>query len=179
MSFYRELKGFILELKGEGFMLSPRDRLFLKHLEESGYPIELVREALRRFFLSYPPERRKKLPLSMCRHELERLKKHYIKKETAGDWREKFRQKLELAEKLLGENLLVEEPEDPARAEELLEELEKRVAKRLWEGLEEEEKKSLLRKYATFKGDEELFKLLIRRELLKRAGIKSLSLFLD
>ncbi|RMH09373.1 MAG: hypothetical protein D6699_00100 [Aquificota bacterium] len=179
MSYYRELKDFILELKGGGFFLSPRDRWFLKFLEENAYPLEVVKEGIKRFILSYPPEKRQKLPLFLSFKEIEKLRKRHTKqKGTSESWKEKFYRRLELVRPYMAD-LSFKEPKDVNEAEKMLMEVEKKLAKVLWDNLSQEEKRSLLKKYATFKGEEELFKLLLRRELLKRVGISSLSLFVD
>jgi len=102
MSYYRELKDFILQIKGD-FFLSPRDRWFLKFLEEEGYPLEVVKEGIRKFFLFHPPNRTSKLPLFMSFEQIRKLKRFYIKKTSQGlDWKERFFKKLRLAEEILG-----------------------------------------------------------------------------
>jgi len=74
MSSYREVAELILKLKGELF-LSPRERWFLKRLEESAYPWQLVEEGIKRFYAKLPPERRKKTPAFFALGEIERLRK--------------------------------------------------------------------------------------------------------
>ncbi|MCS7195755.1 MAG: hypothetical protein RMH93_01070 [Aquificaceae bacterium] len=180
MSYYRELKDLVLEFKSCDFFLSPRDSWFLKFLEEEGYPLEVVREGIRKFFLFYPPEKRSKLPLSMSFGEIKKLNKHYLKRASPSkDWREKFRERLKRAEEILGTSLTETEPQDPKEAEEFLQSLEKRIATFLWEGLDKEERAKLMTKFKVFRKEEELFKAMIKRELFKRAGLKGLSLFLD
>lgn len=177
MSYYRELKDFILKIKGD-FFLSPRDAWFLKFLEEEGYPLPAVKEGIKRFFLYYPPEKRSKLPLFMSFGEIKKRRQRAIKK-TAPDWREKFYQRLELAKRFLGENITYQEPKDQAQAEEILLGLENRIAQKLYDSLSKEEKISLMRKFSLFKENKELLKAMIKRELFKRVGLKGLSLFLD
>lgn len=77
MSSYREVAELILKLKGELF-LSPRERWFLKRLEESAYPWQLVEEGIKRFYAKLPPERRK-TPAFFALAEIERLRKKAIK----------------------------------------------------------------------------------------------------
>ncbi len=179
MSYYRELKDFVLQLKGD-FFLSPRDRWFLKFLEEEGYPLEVVKEGIRKFFLFHPPERASKLPLFMSFGQIQKLRKLYIKKPSEGtDWKEKFLRKLRLAEEILARKIEVKMPKDIQSAEELLHSLSSEIAKKLWDELGKEQKASLLKKFAIFKQDQELFKAMIKRELFKEKGIKSLSLFVD
>jgi hypothetical protein len=83
MSSYREVAELILKLKGELF-LSPRERWFLKRLEESAYPWQLVEEGIKRFYAKLPPERRKKTPAFFALGEIERLKKRAIKSTPQG-----------------------------------------------------------------------------------------------
>ena len=178
MSYYTELKDFILELRGGGFFLSPRDRWFLKFLEENAYPVDVVKEGIKKFFMSYPPEKRQKLPLFMSFREIEKLHKKYIKQTShAESWKDRFYKKLELVRPYI--DLSIDEPKDLNEAERVLAELERKLAQILWKNLSEEEKKSLVKKYAQFRKEEELFKLLIKRELLSRIGVRSLSLFVD
>lgn len=178
MSYYKELKDLVMELKGGDFFLSPRDRWFLKFLEESNYPLPVVREGIRRFFLKHPPERRR-LPLFMSFGEIERLRKVYKDKETKGfSWQERFWDKVKVVERFLGE-VKVEEPKDMESAEKTLQTLENMVAKRLWDSLSKEERSKLIKKFSQFRQEEELFKLMIKGELLKREGVKRLSLFVD
>lgn len=177
MSYYRELKDFILKIKGD-FFLSPRDAWFLKFLEEEGYPLPAVKEGIKRFFLYYPPEKRSKLPLFMSFGEIKKRRQRAIKK-TAPDWREKFYQRLELAKRFLGENITYQEPKDQAQAENILINLENDIAQRLYDALSKEEKISLVKKFSVFKENKELLKAMIKRELFKKVGLKGLSLFLD
>jgi hypothetical protein len=79
MSSYREVAELILKLKGELF-LSPRERWFLKRLEESAYPWQLVEEGIKRFYAKLPPERRKKTPAFFALAEIERLREKSNKK---------------------------------------------------------------------------------------------------
>ena len=177
MSYYRELKDFILEIKGD-FFLSPRDAWFLKFLEEEGYPLPVVKEGIKRFFLYYPPEKRTKLPLFMSFEEIQKKRQRAVKK-TAPDWKEKFYQRLEVAKRFLGEELTYPEPKDQAQAEEILISLENEIAQRLYDALSKEEKISLMKKFSVFKENKELLKAMVKRELFKRVGLKGLSLFLD
>lgn len=180
MSYYRELKDFILELRGSGFFLSPRDRWFLKFLEEEGYPVSIVKEGIRKFFLFYPPERRAKLPLFMSFGEIEKLKRHHTERVTSRkDWRERFKEKVNMAETVLGQELEKPNPRNVEEAEEFLQSLESLIAKRLWESLSKEEKAQIVSKFKVFKEREDLFKAMVKRELFKRAGLKSLSIFLE
>lgn len=179
MSYYRELKDMVLELRG-GFFLSPREVWFLNFLEREGYPLEVVREGIRKFFLFYPPEKRSKLPLFMSFGEIQKLKRRYLKRQKEAEgWKERFRQKLKRAESLLGESLSEPEVKSVKEAEEFLMALEGRIARLLWERLTKEERTELLKKFRVFKDNEELLKSLVKRELLQRAGLKSLSLFVD
>lgn len=180
MSYYRELKDYILLLRGGGFFLSPRDIWFLKFLEDEGYPIEVVKEGIRKFFAFHPPEKRPKLPLHMSFGEIKKLRRlHTKKKAQEHGWKEKFLQRLSLAEELLQRKIEIEMPQSVQKAEEILERLEAEIAKRLWESLSKEEKTALFKKFAPFREKEDLFKAMIKRELFKQRGIKGLSLFLD
>ncbi|MEJ5338574.1 MAG: hypothetical protein ACK42C_00475 [Aquificaceae bacterium] len=180
MSYYRELKDFILQLKGGGHFLSPRDVWFLKFLEEEGYPLEVIREGIKKFFLFHPPEKRSKLPLFMSFREIQKLRRLHMGKASGNeDWRERFLRKVRLAEEILKRELNVHVPEDLKEAEDTLQRLEGEMAKKIWEGLSREEKASILRRFSSFKGDEELFKSMVKRELFRRKGLKGLSLFVD
>lgn len=178
MSYYKELKEFILELKGGGFFLSPRDIWFLSFLEEEGVPIEVVREGIRKFFIFYPPERRKKLPLWLSFGEIRKLQKLHLKNhQTSSDWRERFQLKLKIAKDLLSEDLHTPEPENMVQAEEILQNLEKHIAKKIWEQMSTEERAQILNKFKVFRKDQEIFKAMIKRELFKLRGLETLSLF--
>jgi len=178
MSSYREVAELILKLKGELF-LSPRERWFLKRLEESAYPWQLVEEGLKRFYAKLPPERRKKTPAFFALGEIERLKKRLIKNSTGKEeeWRKKFKDFLEK----LGEYIEVPkvEPKDKMSAEEILADLESKLYKHLWDNLPEEEKKSLLKKYAQFKQDKTALSFMIKGELRKKFGLGVFSLFVE
>ena len=178
MSSYREVVELILKLKGELF-LSPRERWFLKRLEESAYPWKLVEEGLKRFYAKLPPERRKKTPAFFALGEIERLKKRLIKNSTGKeeDWRKKFKDFLEK----IGEFIEVPkvEPKDKMSAEEILADLESKLYKHLWESLPEEEKKALLKKYAQFKQDKTALSFMIKGELRKKFGLGVFSLFVE
>ncbi len=175
MSYYKDLKDFILELRGSYF-LSPRDRWFLKFLEEEGYPKEVVKEGIKKFFLFFPPEKRAKLPLFMSYKEIKKLNKYHIPKGSF-DWRERFYKKLQIAKEFI--DITPFEPEDIKSAEEFLQSLERQIAQKLWDGLSKEEKTEIMRKFSAFKEDKELLKAMIKRELFKRVGLRGLSLFLE
>ncbi|MCS7307021.1 MAG: hypothetical protein NZ526_00550 [Aquificaceae bacterium] len=180
MSYYRELKDFILELKGGEFFLSPRDRWFLKFLEESSYPLEVVKQGIKKFFLFYPPEKRSKLPLFMSYREIEKLNEYHRKNvKPKVDWHTKFKERLSMAESIIKEPIAQPEVKDIWEAEEFLRQLENKIAKKLWDGLSKEEKKKIRNKFQVFEKDDELFKSMIKRELFKQMGLKGLSLFLD
>lgn len=178
MSSYREVAELILKLKGELF-LSPRERWFLKRLEESAYHWQLVEEGIKRFYAKLPPERRKKTPAFFALGEIERLKKKAIKNSAGKEdnWRERFKSLLEK----LGEFIEVPkvEPKDKMSAEEILADLESKLYKHLWENLPEEEKKALLKKYAQFKQDKTALSFMIKGELRKKFGLGVFSLFVE
>lgn len=178
MSYYKELKDFILELKGNSFFLPPRDIWFLKFLEEEGYPIEVVREGIKRFYFFYPPEKRAKLPLFMSYREIRKINRVYVKSKKI-DWKENFFKKLEKAKIILGEEVKYTEPKDMESAERILQELESKIAQKLWDSLNKEEKTKLMKKFSVFKENKELLKAMIKRELFRGIGLKSLSLFVD
>ncbi len=177
MSSYREVAELILKLKGEVF-LSPRERWFLKRLEESAYPWKLVEEGIRRFYAKLPPEKRKKTPAFFALKEIEKLKKIALKTyKREEDWRGKFKDLL----KRMAEFIEVPEvePKDKMTAEEILMDLEGKLYKHLWEGLPEEEKRALLKRYAQFKEDKTALSFMIKTELRKKFGLGLFSLFVE
>lgn len=178
MSYYAKLRERILTIKGV-FFLSPREIWFLKTLEDLGYPFEAVKEGLERFFSYVPPERRSKTPIYFAMKEIEKLKKRISKSSVpVKDWREKFRELVELARTYL-KDLKVEEPQKEEEAELILRQLEKEVYKHLWNILPQEEKKDILKKYKAFKNDEEVFRLMVKGELKRRFGLKTFSLYVE
>lgn len=182
MSYYRELKDSVLSLK-EVFFLSPREIWFLKFLEDAGYPLEIVKEGIEEFYLSIPPEKRSKTPLFFSFEYVKRAYERYALKkgrQVKMDWFKTYKEKLESVKHLLKDaNLSKIEPENEAQAENILISIENILVKRTWEAMPKEEKNKILRKYSQFRENEELFKLMIKYEVMKKYGIKPLSLYVS
>ncbi len=179
MSYYRELKDFILELKGDVLFLSPRERWFLKILEEQGYPLEVVKSGIRDFYRAIRPQRRSTTPLFLAFTFIEKRHKEYLRRRSVQvnlNWQERFREIIQRLKDHVKEP--IQEPDSPESAERVLKELEKRIIKELWDGLPQEEKGKILKKYAQFKDNEEFLKLLIKAELLQRFNLPRMSVFI-
>jgi len=183
MSYYSEIAKLILEIKGEIF-LSPRERWFLKRLEEEGYPLEVVKEGIKRFYAQIPPDRRQKTPAFFALKKIQEIKSKSLSslisqplKQSLDDWQEKFRRKLEK----IGQFIEVPkvEPKDKMNAEEILMDLERKLYKHLWESLKEDQKKEILKKYAQFKGDKEVLSFMVKGELRKMFNLEVFSLFVE
>ncbi|MEZ0361328.1 MAG: hypothetical protein ABWK04_05440 [Hydrogenobacter sp.] len=182
MSYYRELKDSILSLK-EVFFLSPREIWFLKFLEDAEYPLEVVKEGIEEFYLSISPEKRSKTPLFFSFEYVKRAYERYALKrgrQVKMNWLKIYKEKLESVKHLLKDaNLPKIEPKDEAQAENILISIENVLVKRLWEAMPKEKKNKILRKYSQFRENEELFKLMIKHEIMKNYGIKPLSLYVS
>ncbi len=180
MSYSKKLETLILELKGGDFFLSPRDREFLKALEEMGVPEEVAFEGVRRCLESVAPKKRSKTPLFLCFSAVmeafenwRRLKAY----EEHWSWRDRFRKKIELVKGLIRK--LPPEPRTEEEARRILSDLEKRILRNLWRRLPEEERKRILKKYSKFKENKDLYRELVKEELRKRFGLPNLSLYVD
>lgn len=181
MSYYKELKGLILSLK-DVFFLSPREIWFLKFLEESGYPLDIVREGIKRFYTSLPPERRSKVPVFFAFKDIKRSYEAFLHKKARDikiDWKERFRRKIEEVREYLPKDFTLRVPSSENEAEKILNEIEDLIAKSLWDSLTKERKHIIIKKYAQFREDRQVFKLMIKNEVLKMWKIKSLSLYVD
>ncbi len=178
MSYYAKLKDFILGLKGDVLFLSPRERWFLKILEERGYPLEVVKKGIEDFYRALRPERRSTTPLFLSFSFVEKRHREYLRRqgrELKLDWQERFREIMDKVKDYIKEP--VPEPDSPESAERILKELEKKIVKELWEGLPKEEKRRILKRYAQFKENEEFLKLLIKSELLQMFNLPRMSVF--
>ncbi|SHK43412.1 hypothetical protein [Thermocrinis minervae] len=175
-SYYKELKEYVLSLKGVPF-LSPKEKLYLQLLEREGYPLEIVKAAISKHYMSLPQEERSKSPLYASFHILKRLaSKKDTKEKGYESWREVFYQKIKQVEGFLKMES-VPEPKDESQAQEILQSLESKLVKELWEKLSDEEKKAILKKFSSWKNNQELYRLLVKQEVLRRFGLKPFSLY--
>ncbi|WP_448587553.1 hypothetical protein [Thermocrinis sp.] len=176
MKPYSEVVELILELKKELF-LSPRERWFLRRLQEFAYPPEVVREGIKRFYTAIPPEKRQKTPAFFALKVIEEVRKRTLPKQETDNWQEKFKEKIKKIKEFIPVPEV--EPKDKMSAEDLLMELESKLYKHLWDGLPDEEKKEILKKYAQFKQDKTALSFMIRGELRKRFNLEVFSLFVE
>ena len=182
MSYYRELRDFILELKGDVAFLSPRERWFLKLLEDRGYPLEVVKQGIKEFYKALRKERRATTPLFLSFPYIERVQSRYSRKkprEVRIDWKSRFREILEKVKDLIPQDFKNLDPSTEEEAESILRDLEKRLLKRLWDNLPEEQKREILKKYAPFRGNEDFFKMLIKTELFRLYNIPQMSIYVS
>ena len=99
------------------------------------------------------------------------------------DWEARWEKKWNLARKVLTEHgidyTLSKVPESEEEAVEILSEVERAIAKALWERLSKEEKKEIQEAFRDYEDNEELFKALVKAEVLRRFGIPNLGFFAD
>lgn len=180
MSYSKGLEDFILQLKGEVFFLSPREKIFLKHLEEMGIPERVVREGIEECYTAINPKRRGKRPLFLCFKTIMEKYENYLRFQAQKleiDWKERFRKKIEKVRDMIrGE---IREPRSEEEAQEILKDIENRILRNLWRRLPREEKEEIREKFKEFKENRWLFGELIKSELKKRFGIPDLSLYID
>ncbi|WP_448584250.1 hypothetical protein [Thermocrinis sp.] len=173
---YSEIAELILKLKGEVF-LSPRERWFLKRLEEEKYPLEVVKKGIEKFYASIPPERRQKTPAFLALKHIQQIRKRTIPRQKVEDWEERFKRKLERLKQFI--QVPEVNPKSKVEAEEVLMELEQKLYKHIWEHLPEEEKREILRKYAQFKKDKTALSFMVKGELRKKFNLEIFSLFVE
>ena len=99
------------------------------------------------------------------------------------DWESRWEKKWNLARKVLTEHgidfTLPKVPESEEEAGEILSEVERAIAKALWERLSKEEKKEIQEAFRDYRDNEELFKALVKAEVFRRFGIPSLGFYTD
>ncbi len=180
MTYSKRLEDFILRLKGGVFFLSPREKLFLKLLEDMGIPEHVAREGIERCYSSLNPRRRSKHPLFLCFRRVMEVYENFLRIEAYRgeiDWKGRFWKKVSSVRELISGE--IEEPESEERAQEILMEIESKVMRELWRKLSGEEKRKIREKFRDFKDNEEVFRELVKRELQRRFGIPTLSLYVD
>jgi hypothetical protein len=178
MSYYKELKDGILSLK-DVFFLSPREIWFLKFLEDAQYPLQVVKEGINEFYRAVPPEKRSKTPLFFAFENIKKAYHRYTLQQGRSvkiDWLKTYEEKLKQVRRFL-EDIKLKEPKTPEEAEENLKLIEGVITKKLWDSLKKEEKAKILKKYSQFKENEELFKLMIKHELMKMFNLPLLSIY--
>ncbi|MEN3034448.1 MAG: hypothetical protein ABDH18_05620 [Aquificaceae bacterium] len=166
-----ELINKIKTLKGIAF-LSPREEWFINRAIEEGYSPQDVFEAVSEFLASQPEKRRSKVPIYLCYKNLLKMRRGLP------FWRERFEKKLEYAISV-GLNPESFEPSDEEKAEKFLIELEKKLAMELFKKLDEKKRASIIKTFSAFRDSPELYKDLLRREVLKLFGIRPFSLYID
>ena len=180
MKYSKKLERLILSLKGGGFFLSPRDREFLRLLEEEGIPEEVVEEGIRRCLNAFNPTKRDKIPLSLCYGVVKETYENWrrIRAYREGpDWRERFRRKLEAVKDFIRKVPTTPGTEEEARR--ILREVEDRIMRNLWRRIPEEERRRIREKYERYREDMELYRELVKREIRKRFNLPDLSLYVD
>ncbi|MCS7083425.1 MAG: hypothetical protein NZL90_00375 [Aquificaceae bacterium] len=167
----KELLDRLKELKGVAF-LSPREEWFVSRVISEGFSPEVVFEAVSKFLNSQPEQRRQKVPIYLCYKLLTKMRKGLPL------WRERFEEKLNYAI-LVGAKAQLFEPKDEESAERFLLELEQKLALELLKKLSKGERLKIAKTFSAFKDSQELYKDLVRREILKLFGIKPFSLYID
>ena len=178
MAYSKELTEFILRIKGGSFFLSPREVLFLEFLEERGIPEEVVREGILRCLGEVRPEKRNKHPVFLCLKKVLEIYEDFMRRQAISspfNWRDQYRKKLSLISRFI--DTYLPEPSSEEEANRNLKELERRLAKVLWERLSEEEKKKILREAKKFKEDRDLHLEVVKRHLFRHYGVPDLSLY--
>jgi len=99
------------------------------------------------------------------------------------DWEGRWERKWNLARKVLAEHgidfTLTKIPANEEEAVEILLEVERAIAKALWDRLSKEERKEICEAFREYRENEELFKVLVRSEIFRKFGIPSLGFFTD
>ncbi|EDP74627.1 hypothetical protein [Hydrogenivirga sp. 128-5-R1-1] len=180
MSYSKSLEDFVLRLKGGVFFLSPRERLFLKLLEDMGVPEHVAREGIERCYTALNPRRRSKHPLFMCFRNVMEAYENHLRLEAQRveiDWKKRFEEKVRGVKKFV--NLSVKDPESEKEAQEILKKVETELFRELWKQLSKEEKREIKEKFKEFRDNKAVFGELVKRELQKRFGVPTLSLYVD
>ena len=173
------IKETICSLKGQ-FFVSPREEIFIEFLKsELNIPEEIIEEGIRECLNSVPPEKRRKYPISKCYGKVMEVFKNYLREKAKRNhinWKEEFQKKISLVKSFIDFEVI--EPKSESEAEEILNEIEKKIIKKLWDGMEDKEKRQLISKYKDIKREsKELFKELIKEEVRKKFGIPVLSIY--
>ena len=180
MSYSKKLEEFILHLKGGVFFLSPREKIFLRFLEELGVPESIVRTGIEECYRAVNPMKRSKHPLFLCFRSIMEAYENHLRLEAQKidiDWRKRFRKKLGLVKDLIKTS--VKEPESEEEAQKILKEIETRIVRDLWKRLSKEEKKRIKEKYKDLEKNKEIYGELIKAEVKKIFGVPDLSLYTD
>ncbi len=173
--YIREIEEFIANLRGGTPFLSPRERMYILNLEKKGVPLELLKRVIKKCFVSLPPERRYKFSVNMCKRLVEEeIKRRKERPPETVPWLETFKRKLESVG-VLDYPL----PSTEEEAERILRNIENDIVRRLWDKLDRDKRREILRKYEKYKNNERVYKMLIRRELLKMFNIPPLSLYIS
>ena len=180
MSYSKNLEEFVLRLKGGVFFLSPREKLFLKFLEEMGVPEGVVRRGIEECYRSLNPLKRSKYPLFLCFRKVMEVYENHLRLEAQRveiDWERRFREKLDLVKGLIKTG--IKKPRSEEEAQRILKEIETRIVRNLWRRMKEEERERIKEKYREFEGNREIYGELIKAEVKKLFGIPDLSLYVD
>lgn len=179
MSYSRTLEEFVLRMKGGVFFLSPRERLFLRFLEEIGIPESVVRRGIEECYGTLTPLRRSKHPLFLCFKRIMEVYEDHLRLEAQRieiDWESRFWRKVNLVRDMLKE---VRRPRSEEEAQKILKEIEARILRDLWKRMEKEERKRIKDKYKDFEDNREIYGELIKAEVKKLFGVPDLSLYVD
>ncbi len=180
MSYSKKLEEFVLSVKGGVFFLSPREKLFLKMLDEMGIPEEVVREGVEECYRSINPKRRSKHPLFLCFNSIMERYENHLRLEAQKielDWKGRFKKKLGLVKHLIETH--VQEPTSEEEAERILRDIETSILRKLWKKLSPEERERIMSKFEEFKENREIFGELIKNEVRRTFGVPRLSLYVD
>ncbi len=179
MSLRKEIEDFVIRIRGGSFFLSPRERMFLDLLNEMGVPPSVVKEGLEICISAVNPSKRQKFPIFLCLGKILELYENYQRiklQREPFDWKERYLKKINAVM-----HLLDSEPPSPRSeedAQKVLKELEKRIFKKLWESLEQEEKRKILDSVREFRREDDIYRELIKKRVFDLHGIPRLSLYL-
>jgi len=105
------------------------------------------------------------------------------RKEWLVGWEERWEKKWSLARKILSEYgidyTLPKVPTNEEEAIKVLRDVERVIAKALWDRLSRDERKEIAKRFEKYRDNEELFKELIKQALFRKFGIPSLGFFVD
>jgi len=180
MSYSKSLEDLVLRLKGGVFFLSPREKFFLRLLEDMGVPESVVRRGVEECYTSVNPLRRSRYPLFLCFKRVMEVYEEYLREAAQRieiDWERRFWEKLKLVKDMVkGE---VKRPRSEEEAQEVLKSIETQIVRELWRKMGREERERIREKYKDFKGNRYVYGELIKAEVKKIFGVPDLSLYID
>ncbi len=179
MKEIKEIEAFLREIKKSNIFLTPKEKIFIKHLLKEGLQLKEIKAHIKKELKKYPPEKRKKIPLDFLLKDINQKSK---KRPKTSLKRQNTENKMYMIWKsyLTEHNIPLEILSGIEKLDNLTHlEIKGKVINYLWKNISQEEKEKIKREallkikknYLISKVDKEILKSYIAKILEEKYNI--------